>query len=443
MICRTLSAGLALGIVGLLLPSSNGQDRLQPKLGEPDKVLPYEEFPKGAAEVGRWNDLKGGRRAVSEDPKANQQVIAKAARWYAYRLTHPVFHGEEDANADKSAAKKRTMTDLAREASDQLLLSLFRARPRRAGQPSANQMEFVQAFGKELTKCLRDVLRTNRKPIIRVNAARLLALVAETEQEDVADTLIAVVRNPEENDAVKLWALRGLKELFEAGTPEQSVFKDAKREARAIQAMQEYIAGKPELPSDPMEVDAIRYVRREAVRAYALTRHSMLAGSKDASGRTAWWLLKVARKDGLTPEPSLSEQLEAAIGVCQLRPSKDVQLDCVAYHVAGVVVDFLSAYNRANLGGGEINLAWKLYAARLTVALDDLRAQAKGAGKAGTYVERAVDQARNALKPFEGKNQNPDPAALDQWLRQNEPEAKTVYKSVPESTIKPAVGAAE
>ena len=438
---RFAIAGLALGVVGWAVSDLPGQDRLQPKEGEEAVLGGLQDDLKGV-ERGRLTDLQSGKRAISDDPKVHRELVAKAARHYAYRLTMPRFQGlSDDAEKEKSAIPL-SMNGLIQQLVTPLLLKEFRAKPRRTGVPNGNQVDYIELFAKELTKCLRDVLSRNSKPIVRVNAARMLALVAETEQEAVADTLVDVLRNPRESDGVKLYALRGLLKLFESGTSEQSVFKDPKREARAILALQEYIARKPDLPKDPMEVEALRYVRREAVRAMASTRHATVPNNKEPAGRTAWWLLKVARKDGLTPEPSLSEQMEAAIGACQLRGNKDLQSDYLAYHAAGVLVDFLSEFNRAKLGGSEANLAWKSYATRFGFALDELKNQTKNSpDKTVKYVNLVVDQARAALKPFESKNPNPDPTVLDQWLRKNPPPSTTVYKSATDSTVKSPIGA--
>ena len=234
--------------------------------------------------------------------------------------------------------------------------------------------------------------------------------------------------------------------MFASAKPEEPVFKDAKdakRKAPTILALQEYLARTPEpLPTDPMELEALRYVRREAVRALGMTRHATVPGTKDAAGRTAWWLMKVARKDGLTPDPSLAEQTEAAIGACQLRYNKDLQIDYLAYNVGSVVVDFLNEFNRAKLGGSEANLPWKLYGTRLGIALDELKNQAKNApSKTGKYVDRVIDQAKAALKPLDTKDPSPNPTALDEWLRKNAPPATSVYKSIADSSVKSPVGA--
>lgn len=432
---RLLVGGLAVVAAWALTIDVAAQDKLQPKEGEEAVLGGGVQDNLQGAERSRWTNLQVGKAAVGDDPQVYKEVIAKAARWYAYRLTMPRFHGlGEDVEKGKPAIAL-SMNNLIQEVSGPLLLSTFRSR--RPGQPNANQLEYLKLFTRDLTKCLRDVLSRNSKPIVRVNAARMLALIAETEQEEVADTLIAILRNPRESDGVKFWALRGLRNLFAGGKPDEPLFKDAKREARTILALQEYLARKPaEMPADPMEQEALRYVRREAIRALALSRHATVPASKDAAGRTAWWLAKMARKDGFTPTPNLAEQMEAAIGLCQMKPNKDLQSDYLAYQVGNVVVDFLNHFNRAKLGASETNLAWKLYATRLGIALEELKNQARNApGKTPAYVDQVVEQIRGALKPLDAKDPNPDATVLDQWLRKHPPASTTVYKSVADSTV--------
>src|SRR5262249_52871590 len=154
-----------------------------------------------------------GKAAVAGDKEA-KDVLTKAACWYVYRITND--------------AAPPTMSDIVRETSSQLLL------PRGKKEINENQKEFVKEFSKELIKCLREVLSRNSKFIVRVNAARMLACIGEAGQEEVADTLVDIIQNPRESDAVKLWAFHGLRDLFETAKADERVLKDAKRETRAV-----------------------------------------------------------------------------------------------------------------------------------------------------------------------------------------------------------------
>src|SRR5262249_22836689 len=147
----------------------------------------------------------------------NREVLKKAARFYAYRITNPIYLQKEN-NPDGF-----TMNDLVNQAYDKMLVT-----PEiRSKRPIKDEQKgYLKEFSKEMHLCLRDVLAKNGKPIVRVNAARMLAGLTEAGQEDVADTLVSIIKNPNESEAVKFWAFKGLKELFELGTSGKSVFQE-------------------------------------------------------------------------------------------------------------------------------------------------------------------------------------------------------------------------
>lgn len=418
----------------LLAASLRAQSPLLPKDGE-ESDLDKIQNKLEQKERTRFNELQSGKKAVADDPKDNKELLAKAARWYAYRLTNGKYHSQADPDEKDKSAIVLTMSDLLKEVQRELLLP-------RTGKKDLNdnQKEYVKELSKELIKCLREVLAHNAKPLVRVNAVRMLAAVGEAGQEEVADTLAEIIGDPRQSDAVKLWAFRGLKELQEWNKPDESIIKDAKRETRALLALADYILRKPEpMPTAADEIEALRYVRREAVRALGQSRYAAVPKVDKAEGRTAWVLLRVARKDGLTPEPSISEQVEGAIGACHVKPGKDVQLDYVAHHVGAVAVDFINQANRAKAGTGDAGIAWKLYAARFHQALEELRTASKVGQSAGVpeYVDKLVKAAQDPVRQvWDGKEANA--TTLDSWLRDNPPKNTTVYKGVADSAINAA-----
>jgi hypothetical protein len=429
---RTIFLGSSSAILLTIVLPLLAQGPLQPKDGEEAFLggLQDKLDPKG--EQKRFDELTLGKSSVSTE-KENRMVVAKAARWYAFRLTNPKYHGQGEVDEKDKGGVVLSMNDLIKDANKQLFL------PRGKKELNDNQKEYLKAFSGELVKCLREVLSRNSKPLVRVNAARMLGGVAEAGQEEVADTLVDIIQNPRESEAVKLYAFRALKELFDLNKPDESIIKDPKREARALLVLGEYVTRKPEsLPKAEDEVDALRYVRREAVRALGMSRYALVPKSDKPEGRTAWVLLRVARKDGLTPEPSVSEQVEGAIGACRMRATKDapVQLDYVAANVGPAVVEFVNQAGRAKSGTGDAGIAWKLYAARLHQALEDLRTRSKEGQAAGVadYVDKLVRQAQDPVRAvWDGKDANP--TALDDWLRANPPKSTTVYKGIADSTV--------
>src|SRR5262249_4927225 len=149
----------------------------------------------------------------------------------------------------------------------------------------------------------------------------------------------------------------------------------------------------------------------------------------------------VARKEGLTPPPSFSEQLEAAIGLCQLRPDlyERYNVEYVAYHVGQLIKEFV---DRVQKDQTAINAA-KIYAARLGAAVNDMnsmtaaltdtrrrQAQAK-------YVSDFAGRATKLLTGVERKAVDSSPLSdFSNWLQQTKRTSMTAYEGVAESVIK-------
>ena len=78
----------------------------------------------------------------------------------------------------------------------------------RKTQPASE--ECAKLFLQQMVLSLKDVLNTERA-IAKVNGARMLTLlVKEAGSEEAADALLTALKDKEQNDGVKYWALVGL-----------------------------------------------------------------------------------------------------------------------------------------------------------------------------------------------------------------------------------------
>lgn len=382
--------------------------------------------PDGKEET-RFRELQNGRRSIEGDSpqeKADvKRIMEKSAKWHAYRLTFPRYQGE--AVLDDAKGDNKTMHNLIQETTQIIAVPDPHRKPVDKAQAD-RQLEFSREFGRLLAADLKPVMK-NEKPITRINAARILAHLGRAGIDESADLMVAALKDPNETDAVKLYAARGLRDLLALKQPEK------KRELLCIQTLIDYLKQKSGGPSEgPLEeLDALRYVRREAVRALGHSRYPNASTSGKADDATAYWLLRMARKDRITPEPNLSEQLEAAIGVCQLTPkfTKDYNLEAAAHHVGGFVVDFAGQSNNRAPG-----VPWKVYAARLSAALDELKKNAAGL-PAEKKVTQMVTVAKAAIDPLE-KGGNPRTDVLEQWLSANAPAKPQIFTSIEGSSVK-------
>ncbi len=171
---------------------------------------------------------------------------------------------------------------------------------------------------------------TNR--VSTINAAQMLAYVAKSKDDKFSDFLVKkLINNPQQSDAVKLFAIRALKEYLDPGKPSWNVQPEIDR----VEALTKYIERRDWPKTDnPAEIEAYRYLRREAIQTLAQTQFPYVIARRDPAhagkvlvqGQVAATLVRVlAVKPVLDPEPSLSEKCQAAIALCNLKiigPSK-------------------------------------------------------------------------------------------------------------------------
>jgi hypothetical protein len=269
-----------------LLAFAAGQDQHQPPRqwgGEEDRLQVEEYY--------RYRDLLLGKRSLNDasaaETELNLRVVQKAARWYVYRLTWPEYQRGDQG---------KSLNDLVQEACAQIPR-------RRQRQPlTGAERAFLVELGGQLVK-RSDEIGPGQPVIVRLNAARILACLAEAGLEQAADSLVRIVADRAESDAVKLYALRGLRSMF-AAHAERPVFQSPARELRCIQAMVAYIERPRELPRNAAieEVDGLRYVRREAIRALGGSAATAGRGSPEQERACADSSSCSARRRGARPE---------------------------------------------------------------------------------------------------------------------------------------------
>jgi hypothetical protein len=409
---RFLSAGLVC-LAGISVLQAQTEKKTEPNVQQPfDKSKLETRYNKDFKKV--IEDLTKG----SASAKDNADAVDVLAQWHTYRVTWP----EIQSTVGAIGGGRSVMADL----------DLFLQDAAKNKQATAPLLEM---FSTKVAEHMKVVLQ-NQKPIARVNGARVLARLAEAGQEEVADALVDTVKDPQQLDGVKYYALKGIKELFaQANQPNPTVFQSKtgkEREARCLAVLGETITRKvnisEDLPRD--EKEGMRVVCREAVRALALNHRPAVTDDKGAVvDSPALTLLRVVRADGLVPEPRIDSQVEAAVGVARMsaKAFEGYQPDYAAYHLAWFVADFAQATK-----SDSIKRPWKVDAARLTDALEAMKAETAKL-KEGKYIAEVLDRALRVLKAIETTG-DPD-QSLAEWLANKKPANLSVYKNVPESII--------
>jgi hypothetical protein len=289
------------------------------------------------------------------------------------------------------------------------------------------------------------------KPIVRVNAARMASQVGLSGYDGAAELFLKILEKPNESDAVKNYALEGLTNLFsiepnKSGQPGRTIFQKTDNlqqtplERRAIQALIAFIQRKSPLPDDAPDdqVNALRYVRCEAIRALGKTRVQTVRNLGQVEGRPALTLLKASRSDGMSPATNVKERLEAIVGYCQLLPDRDrdLQLDYAIYHLGNAVCE-LAEYKNSN--PTDLSMPWRVAAVRIHDAIEQWRAESDKLKLTNAKLVKDFQDLANThvLEPMAaGREGNaPNPEALRNWLRTTVKPPASLFKTDPSTTL--------
>jgi hypothetical protein len=407
----------------LLVPGFSGDTLAQQASTETKEIQPT-DWIKLEASYKDKKFLFAQVRDGTADAKENAEAIDVGAKFYSYRVTWPTSQSIQPAGG--------AMDTVYRDFEKDITLAT-----------KAKSDVFLQMLGEKMAKYSKDVIDNNSKVIARVNAIRLVARLAEAGIDETADLLIDEANKNDQFEAVKYYALKGLRGLIAAASqPKSTVFtspKGKERETKAIQALVAMVERKPPIPEalTPEEMNGFRKVRLQAIEALAVYRKPALLDEKGAIKLpVALSLLEVLKKEGMTPEPRIEEQVAAAVGLARMRAKgmPAYQADYAASQFAPFVVEFASRYQDKVNGGRDAKEPWKYYAARLIEAYDEFRTE----NTVSKDLIAVIDQCLTVLNGIE-ENQQVNPGELKQWLGEHPPKTATsLFKGLPDVKAKDA-----
>ncbi len=287
--------------------------------------------------------------------------------------------------------------------------------------------EFLPIYIEELLICFEKLLPLNidnpQDRLVIVNYVQMFPWVARTRQEKVGDFLVGLIpdkKDQELHDVVKLYALKGLAEFGPARAitlndldkakkiPKKLESKRAADLAR-VRALENFLVRpipknmEEAIKEKPFEaqayLEAYRFVRRECIRALAAVEIPAVdMRPRNIHGAAVYSLLRVLppdswhtkadNKNGLYPLPSLTERLEAALGILNLKfdsaktdPSGLYRPELGIYLAGLFLADFIDgpqgyrADFKVFFGSKDRKPAilWKVHAERLKTALKNLQ----------------------------------------------------------------------
>jgi hypothetical protein len=319
----------------------------------------------------------------------------------------------------------------------------------------ANFGELPSVFSRQLVIRTRDVM-INGKPIVTLNAARILALVpareaGQSEREwretvldrlknNTAEELLStcadlISADPKKfNDGARIYLLRAAHDTLAMPQQKPPLYKPETAE-KVVKAAMEVATRKVTFPqATPRgEVEGFKILRAEALRV--LSQSPVVRFEK---GSPALLLAQTAANDqSISPPPRTEEFKEAAIGLAlhlqraQKMKDANFQADFAAQQIARAVSSFGKAAE-ANLESKGLSRQrpWKVDAAKMLEAIDPLR-NVKDA-----YVSEVGKRCRAVLVDI--MNDRIGQAnVLGNWADSNPPASTTLFKNDPASTVKP------
>ncbi|MFL5328613.1 MAG: hypothetical protein ACJ8C4_06835 [Gemmataceae bacterium] len=392
------------------------------------------------ADKSLYESLRKGDTAP--DTKEAKDVIGKEAKYLSAQLIDP-----QRLNTD-------TLAIAVENAIKELPVQKFPPK-KEDGDVKPNLIAFAGEMGHAMVTELQPRLK-HPNIAVRVNAARMLAVVAQIGADEVAAPAIAIIEDPKESEAVKHWALETLKNIFayvpEPSIPEKSAFRPQKKadERKAIQVLCDFVLRTPNIDGlSQEEINTYHYNRLVAVRALGHVRTHRVRFQENVFAKPAWVLLKVANRDGLVPVPELKERADAIYAFTQLFPvtranvDREINMEYATDRLTAAILDIVTAKVNPpqNLALQSLSMAWPYTFALWSIGLEQLQknvtdSQLNGADAVRTAYARIRTDLLDPLRS-NAAGVTPDIQNFQAWFVSNRTKATELYTGDPSSKVNP------
>lgn len=395
---RWLVCVLVLSLAAAPAAAQRGKNPLEEMFKASRREVPEGNFSEP------FNRMRNGNVALDPPSDADRKVLEDVARTVIYPVTHYELYSPPDSATAELAPRpdERTVSRQVTELRGRLVVIT----------PGDNlipgpKVDFAREFGAAGVKAINEVLEKADKPIIRANAVRMLAVLAESGAPAVTDKLVELLQQKDKGLSVEMlyWALKGAEKaiaMYDPGRSAEaqkwvtrdkfftlvSLVDEVVLKVPAVVAEKTYHPEKPNtgtLTTDPKappkpagltpeQVATVQMFRLQAVRALAEVKTDVVYDSKrEKERKTLLTLAKVAVSDpSIAPPPSFKEIGEAVYGLVNATPTHD-DLDggVLGAAIARGVSDSVGEKAAAERGGetGPQAAHWKLTGARMKVAL--------------------------------------------------------------------------
>jgi len=411
--------------------------------------VPFPNSPKSNA-YNNVQKMRLGQLNV-KDKAEYPNSYADLASYLVDRLVHPPFNGKEFKG--KQIGPPESIDTLLEEVANYCIVP-----PRTDVDEQNNQIANMRVFAEKMGERIQYVMKDTTERLEKVNAARMLAVVAKLPTDALADTFLKLIRDDNVPREVKLYLFEGLGNLLAGVDPKdrtKGVIQDMDKLAEICKELERIILMSYPLPkgtpeNSPAAIESahvIQFIRRGAVRALAQVKYSVIRNrAREPVVRPLWTLIRVASRDpSVIPGFTESEQIEAIIGICQMRPDDLVNIDSVAYLLSDSLLA-LSTYHNDQKNQLNRNprfkpvTPWKLTGFRIAEAMKQWKANVEKlpATRSPAVVIKLIDAATlRFLTKMEqdGLAAVPDAQPIISWKSNNKPKEARVFKDDPNSSF--------
>jgi len=388
-----LSAWTLLAVIGFAL--------VHRPVAAQDPPLP---FPKGDAleAVNTYKEPESRGIPASALPNVQKQFLS-FANYYGEMVKHPLIykHAQDPSVKDPKGGRIPSL-DGAGGLIPDIQRFLVEPTPKNASRVTKDRGDYIRELGIALDNVLKPIINEHPEKIVRINATRMLAAACKSGATAHYPTVTALLTNPATPPYVKHYALQAAGNLLSAydvynyqsrrhsnGWKNDVKKGDGDKELAAlVVAIEKHITDPAAIMNNvpnfkaaeatPDQKDVIRFIRRQAIRALGELRFVAIPGPDGKSLLyPAYTLARVCVSDpALIVEPSPTECAEAAIGLCNMSPiqdlniQKDYDVDAAVEAVTAALITF--SERRAE-SREDKSIDWRGYGLRLSEALKNWR----------------------------------------------------------------------
>jgi hypothetical protein len=366
-----------------------------------DAPLP---FKKGdateAVNIYKSEETKG--IPTSELPNVQKQFLV-FANYYGDMVKHPlIYKHAQDPSVKEATGRPIPPLDGVNGIIPDMQRFIIEPNPRTARTVDRHRADYIREIGNAFDAVLKPIVNEHPERIVRLNATRMLAVACKSGATVHYPTVTALLTNAKTPPDIKHYALMAAGNLLSAydltsyrSRRHSNGWKNDQQKGAGDKELAELVAAIEKHVTDPAAImnnvpnfkaaeaspdqkDVVRFIRRQAIRALGELRFvTMPAADGKSLLYPAYTLARVCVSDPtLGVEPSPTECAEAAIGLCNMSPiregevQKDYDVDTAVEAIVAALITF--ADRRAEKPQDK-SIDWRGYGARLTDALRNWR----------------------------------------------------------------------